>query len=49
MELLTPYEIHDTGKADFVSIVDCNGIWVFDCYRHDSKEIIKRINTQCAL
>ena len=46
MELLTPYEIHDTDNVDFVSVVDCNGLWVFDCYRHDAREIVKRINAK---
>ena len=46
MKLFTPYGILDVGRTVFVSIVDRDGMWVFDCYRQDAKEIVKRINTQ---
>lgn len=45
-KLNTPYEIgpvaFNQGKS--VSIVDCNGFNVFDCFAIDAEEVIKRIN-----
>ena len=42
--LNTPYEIGKTSVTNIQSLVDVNGMWVFDCYTVDAGEILKRLN-----
>jgi len=47
-ELNTPYEtLHaftNEQGIECVSVVDCNGMHVFDCYEADASELLSRIN-----